>query len=177
MKVTSNKLEITVDESLRRDAGGGGPEGSKAVERAWGTAVEGQAVSIATPKAAYAPQGPVALRVCFRNVGRQDVKAARGNPLGTDLVTVLLPDGKPAPLTLFGKRAIKPDSSKAVETLKPGEETCDEVGISRLFDLTLAGNYTVSVSRPVWKDGTVSSTLKATSNKLQITVDQSLDAR
>ncbi len=74
------------------------------------------------------------------------------------------------PLTLYGKGAIKSVDAKNLERLAPGDEICDEVLLNRLFDLTLSGDYTVSVQRPIWKDGALSTTVKATSNKLGITL-------
>jgi hypothetical protein len=168
LEAKSNKLEIPVDESLRPDSGAAGTEGANAAKRTWGTAVEGQAVSITTDKTAYDMGEPVTLGICFKNLGQQDVKAVRKDPLGTYLLTVLDPDGKPALRTLYGKEAIKADRAKNLEKLASGEVICDEIKLNRLFDLTLRGVYTVSVQRPVWKDGAISATLKATSNKLQI---------
>ncbi len=175
-----------------------GSEADKKVKKTWGKAVEAQALSIGSLRAAYAPGEPILLKVCFKNVGEKDVKVVYADPLGLYQVSVLLPDGKPAPLTLFGiqresgprvsvlprdgkpapltlfgiQREAGPRESSefALGTLKPGEETCDELELSRLFDFTLAGKYTVSVQRAV----SVSSTLKATSNKLELTVDESI---
>jgi hypothetical protein len=152
-----------------------GSESEKTVERTWGTAVEGQALSAMTEKAAYAPGERIILNVSFKNVGREDVKIVQTNPLALYHVSVLLPDGKPAPLTLFGKGTANcPIFARSVGTLRPGQETSATLPLSRLFDFTLSGKYTVSVQRGVWKDGAFSSTLKATSNKLEITIDNSL---
>jgi hypothetical protein len=71
LKTKSNKLEITVGESLRRGAAGAGPRVGKAAEATWGSEVEGQAVSIATAKTAYDTGEPIELRVCFKNVRKQ----------------------------------------------------------------------------------------------------------
>ena len=56
------------------------------------------------------------------------------------------------------------------------EGISDTLQVSRLFDFTLAGKYTVSVKRAVSMGGVFSSTLKATSNKLEITIDGNLIA-
>ena len=138
-----------------------------------GTIVEGQSLSISTQKAAYAPGERIVLKACFQNVGNKDMKATEAFFPTIYHLDVLLPNGKPAPMTLFGKQAIELAGFGAdteMVTLKPGEETCDEIELSRLFDFTLAGKYTVSAQRVV----PVNSRLKVTSNKLEITVDESL---
>ena len=178
VKAVSNKLEITVEEPPQNDASPTG-ETSKSTENTWGTAVEGQALLISTDKAAYAPGKRIVLSVCFKNVGQKDVRVARTNPLTIYRVAVLLPNGKKSAAHALwsSKRSRARLGSNALGTLKPGEETRVELELSRLFDFTLAGKYTVSVERSVWKNGALSSTVKAVSNKLEITVDESLEGR
>ncbi len=148
-------------------------EADMRVNRTWGKPVEAQAVSIGSPKAAYAPGEPIRLKACFKNVGQKDVKVVYTDPLALYQLSVQLPDGKPAPLTLFGiqgETGPRISSESRFGTLKAGEVTCDEIELTRLFDFTLPGKYTVSAQRVV----SVNSRLKATSNNLEITVDESL---
>jgi hypothetical protein len=170
VKARSNELKIAVVESLPVDSASEGSKGGKGAEKTWGSAIEGQTVSIATDKADLAMGQPVILHICFKNVGQQNVKAAQKDPLGTYFITVLARDGKQAPLTFYGRKAIKRNDANNLEKLTPGESVCDEVVLNRLFDFTYSGVYKVSVKRAIWKDGALSSTLKATSNELQITV-------
>ena len=79
-----------------------GSEADRKVKKTWGKAVEAQALSIGSLRAAYAPGEPILLKVCFRTCGEKDVKVVYADPLGLYQVSVLLPDGKPATLTLFG---------------------------------------------------------------------------
>jgi hypothetical protein len=88
------------------------------------------------------------------------------HPLETYLLTALCSDGKPTPLTLYGKDAIKPDGTKNLGKLGPGEEMCDELVLNRLFDFTLSGVYTVSVQRPVWKAGVLTRIIHGPRNSL-----------
>jgi hypothetical protein len=154
-------------------------ETGKRVRQTWGKAVEGQAVSISSEKMAYAPGERILLHVRFKNVGRKEVRVLRAHSLALYKVSLLLPDGKAAPWTLFGKRQLdgSGEGSRDVDILKVGEESRVELELTRLFDLSLDGKYTVSVERAVWVDHVVRSALKATSNKLEITIDESLRQR
>lgn len=158
---------------------GTGSKTNNAGKKIWGDAVEDQALSIMTKKAAYAPGERIILNVCLKNIGQHDVKVITTQPSPIYQVSVLLPDGKESPLTLYGNSIFKnpwEDGSQSTRILKPGEETHVELQLSRLFDFSLAGKYVVSVKRAVIrKDGTVRPKLYATSNKLKITVDESLE--
>ena len=159
-----------------------GAETNKPVEKTWGDAVEDQAVSITTEKAVYAPGERIVLNACLKNIGQHDVKAITMQPSPIYQVSVLLPDGKELPLTLYGNSIFKNPwkiGSRSTRILKPGEEThVEELQLSRLFDFSLAGKYVISVKRAVIRrDGTVRPKLYATSNKLEITVDESIEAK
>ena len=89
-------------------------ETDKGNKKTWGDEVEGQALSITTEKAAYAPAERIVLNVCFKNVGRRDVEVVIMDPRRIYHIDVLLPDGKPAPLTLFGKGSIRLPGSRDI---------------------------------------------------------------
>ena len=136
----------------------------------------GAGISISTENAAYAPGKTIVLSLCFRMWERRTCRSRAVSSLAVYKVTVLLPDGKQAPLTLFGQGASRPPGSIGVEGLKPGNEISTRLDLTRLFDFTLPGKYTVVVQRPVSKDRTFVAALNATSNKLELTVDESLAA-
>ena len=142
----------------------------------WGTAVKGQAISIATEKVTYAPEEAIVLNVVLKNVGQDDVLVVAMIPLGMYRLTVLLPGGKEAPLMLRGKivYANRGDGSRSRLMLKPGEQRRVKFALSRLFDFSLAGEYTVFVQRNVLKGGKDLSMSKATSNTLKVMVNDSL---
>ena len=95
MSVDGQDQAISRLSSLEKD--------EKEATRVWGEAVEGQAISIATQESTYTPGEPMTLNVQFKNVGSNDVKALGMAPFDIYKVTVVLPNGKNAPYTLFGK--------------------------------------------------------------------------
>ena len=89
------------------------------------------------------------------------------------------PTASRAPLTLYGKKWLSRRSSGVFGgTLKPGETRSLDLELSRLYDCTLEGKYTVTVDRTVMvlKDGKWEAAT-AVSNKLEITVSESTPAR
>jgi hypothetical protein len=89
-----------------------------------------------------------------------DVRDSKGRPVpDTEYAhTVWNLNSKPTTLFVF---------SEIVDTLKPGETMTDVAVITKLYDLTRPGKYTIRVSRKIWKElgkGTVKS------NPITITV-------
>ena len=154
-----------------------GPEMKEESKREWGEAVEGQAISISSEKATYAPGERIVATLSIKNAGRQDVDVTTAAFLMLYDITVLLPDGKEAPLTLFGKRVTESSrsgGSVSSQVLKPGEQISLEFDLSTLFDFSLDGKYTVWARRIVGKSAASKKPLMPSSNKVAITVDASL---
>ena len=65
------------------------------------------------------------------------------------MLDVRTPAGESVPLTCFGQRALGGDSGVRkkfiVTNLKPGESLVHAYNLARLFDLTLAGEYVMTV--------------------------------
>jgi hypothetical protein len=59
-----------------------------------------------TEKATYAPGEQIFLNLCFKNVGKQDVKVVQANPLIVYEISVLFADGKAVPLTRYGEKTL-----------------------------------------------------------------------
>ena len=141
----------------------------------WGKPVGSQAISISTPQEAYAPGQPIVLRLNIRNVGKVLVDFTKKYTLDENRISVQLPNGKPAPLTLYGTERFSRSHSNGTSGrhLKPNQVACDDIELSRLFDFSLEGTYTVSVEREDFevKDGQVSQQGKVSSNRLRISVD------
>jgi hypothetical protein len=139
----------------------------------WGEPAEGQAISISTPQAPYAAGDVISLVIHFKNVGDKEIMTSLTVVLEMYDVTVLLPDGKNAPLTLYGKchssSNVRSGSAHGLP-LKPGQIHSSQVVLSRIFDMTLPGKYTIFVERCVWKPGTKRPYPKAVSNKLEIAI-------
>ena len=193
-KAASNKVEIQVDPKLGGPllTGTYGPGkvaqylGAKGewfpdAVRQYGEPVAGQAISIVAERVVYPPSKPIVLDVRFKNVGKTDVPwAEAANPLSQYELTVLEPrDGctmtrrkvGEAPMSLFAKSyyARPPDPWRMRSTLSPGEFRQAAIDMTRLYDFSRPGVYTIFVKRAVWKDGGYKA--KATSNKLKIFVD------
>ncbi len=120
----------------------------------------------------------IVLSICYKNVGQQEVRVMRGNKLALYDLRIVLPDGTRAPPTLFGKGAFESSRrfARTVGVLKPGEEACVEIELSRLFDMSLAGAYTISAQRAVFKkSGDVDQQFKAESNTVQVRIVEQQD--
>ena len=156
-------FQVNAQEKPSAAAGG-------ATDRKWGDVVGGQALSVATEKSAFAPGERIVLNIRFNNVGKADVRATLDGTLDIYEVAVLLPDGKPAPQTLFAKNYYRRRSgSRSYPVLKPGRYYADTINIARLFDFSVNGKYVITAKRHVWKDGGFKDT--ATSNPLEIVID------
>lgn len=143
----------------------------------WGPPVDGQALSISTTQESYAPGQPIALRASLKNTGKDDVHYSKKYTLDENRISVRLPNGKPAPLTLYGTERFSwfHSSGTSYRILKPNQMACDHIELSRLFDFSLEGTYTVSVEREVFavENGDIRHYDKVSSNRLQISVDGS----
>ena len=159
--------------------------------RAWGKSIAGQAISIATDKAAYAPSQRIVLNIRLKNVGKVDVRLSRAYVLYDYDVTVLLvggrdrnaaydgptgpvqaiPENGQVPHTLLGKVRLESGrgGGHSYPVLKPGQYAAAAIDLTRLFDMSLEGKYVVSVKRSVLSGGGVAK--EATSNELEVTVD------
>jgi len=147
-------------------------------KREWGKELQGYAISITANKAVVAPGESIILTISLKNVGTEDMRILRQHLAHYD-IEVLGPDGVKVPLTLYGERILEGsrESGNSTTILKPGEESSVGIPLNRMFDFTLAGKYAVSVQRAIWKGAPGIPTLKAISNKLNLTVDESLASK
>jgi hypothetical protein len=175
----------------------GAPKTRDADGRHWGKPVEGQAVSIATDKSAYAPSERIGLNIRFKNVNKTDLPIRWTYPLQLYEVSVslvegphrralydteegptrVLPDSGHVPHTLYGKLKYESSRGGSVSSvkLKPNNYRESWIDLTRLFDMSLEGKYVVTVWGPVFKDGGFwrkNGVLQRTaSNDLEITID------
>ncbi|MGA2061285.1 MAG: hypothetical protein ABSG67_12435 [Thermoguttaceae bacterium] len=158
---------------------------TKENKREWGKVVEGQAISIETNKTSYAPEERIVLTILYKNVGQKSVDTLfTGNIFATYDIKVFLPDGKETQITNFKKQvcgdSITPRFPGYVSTslTKPGEEKSrGDIPLSRYFDFSCEGTYTIIVQQKLLQDGNDKETLKAISNKLKITIDNHLEQK
>jgi hypothetical protein len=117
---------------------------------------------------------PVSVHIVLKNVTSQEFSVFRsvGGTRGEFhySISVAGPGRTPAPLTKYGESVQKNGAfliSRIRKTVAPGEAVDENVMIDRMFDMSAAGAYTITVSRPSPLDPAI--TLK--SNTLAITVN------
>lgn len=116
---------------------------------------------------------PIQIHIVLKNTTNREFTVFRsfGGVSGEHYysISVTGPDGNPAALTEYGAVAIGHPpiaGSKMMKNVAPGEDVDEYMTISRMFDMSAPGTYTVQVSRANPLDPTI--TLK--SNTLQITI-------
>ncbi len=141
---------------------------------AWGEATDGLAISIVTPRAVYGPHERIVLTISLKNVSNDDKRIGQTSPLTLYDVEVLAPGKNKTPFTSYGKNRLENSREAGVRgsVLRPGEVTSVDIDLNRLFDLTLPGPYTVSVQRVVGKTGASDRVLRAISNTITVTIDE-----
>jgi len=105
-----------------------------------------------------------------KNVGAMPVSVImEGHFLSVYTIRVLGPDGKPTPLTSYGRQQMDSagDGSRGTGNLAPGEEDKSGLLLSRILDMTRKGEYKVSFSRSFRVNN---AEVSATSNVLRVTV-------
>lgn len=104
------------------------------------------------------PQKPVAgqameIKLTLQNDSGKDILCAHGSPYRDFSIVVKDFAGTNVPMTKFGQQVMQGnprDSYKRnVKPLPSGKSTQVCLNIARLFDLTIAGKYTISVSRTI----------------------------
>lgn len=111
------------------------------------------AITISTDKPQVKQGDIVLINITMKNTSDHDVDCT-GNPsnaLDRNFVyDVVDEDGRPVPII---EKKYHGGSSIWLCTIKPGETSHSAGGlISRLFDFSRPGKYTIQVSRPIWGD-------------------------
>ena len=114
---------------------------------AWGPAKDGCRLALKASQSRYRFDQPIALQMTLKNDGNSNVRIGLlDSILDMYRVDVRLPSGAAAPLTLEGKRLWSMGATD--QTLSPGEMAVETIPmLNRLYDMTLSGEYTVTVSR------------------------------
>ena len=124
-------------------------------KRNWGKVVGGLAMSICPERQAYFAGDLIKLDVALKNVTHHDVQTVSAAPLQTyRRISVSFEDRRNAPKTLFGRLSLGAGpGSRSNYVLHAGEELRVRLALSRLFDFSLAGKYTIVVEKPVLQPG------------------------
>jgi hypothetical protein len=150
-----------------------GSESQESANREWGQPVGGQAISIAIEKKDCITGDKVILNIAVKNMSDHDVRSRVSGPLDLFKIRVSFPDGRDVPLTMWGRREVldAAGGSLSDRTLHPGEQISVRIMLSRLFDLSLGGKYTVMAKTKVIVDTKARKIATANSNSLQIEID------
>lgn len=152
----------------------GDPPKKKDVKKAmieWGPEKDGLRCAVALPSKEKIFAGePLHVLLLTENVSNKSVPSITiAHPLAVFTIRVMGPDGKPAPLTSYGRQQkdAARDSSRGQPKLALGDQDKSELLLSRIFDMTQMGDYQVSFSRFVHVNHEL---VAVTSNVLTITV-------
>ncbi len=108
--------------------------------------VAGFRLTIATTNEFFTVRQPILLTVYFENASTNDAIVSIG--LRPFLFTIIGPDGKPVSETEIGKMQLEPTrGSNFGAPIKAGESYTSQWGLSALFSMTNAGEYSVTVLR------------------------------
>lgn len=122
----------------------------KKMIRKTGKPVGDLAMSVEVSKESYEFGETILLTVVLKNVGEKQFRTRKTSALGMFKINVILPDGKKAPLTLFGKKhALGSAFASGFIVLSPKEEYSASIHLARYFDMTLSGKYSIDVSKKV----------------------------
>ena len=114
-----------------------------------GTVDNGYQLSIHVEKSEFRPGENIDVDLIFSNVAEEDVWISEGGVMDDFEVDVTLPTGRSAPLTLYGVRMKEPGSCDTIKL--PGNTSIKRTvnDLSRLFDMTRSGKYTIIAKRSV----------------------------
>lgn len=115
-----------------------------------GGAAGGITITVELSKSIYSAGTPISLAVRLKNVDEQEVKLRVANQYTMYKIVVTDEEGIEMPKTLFAQKQFWGAAfPKSFISLAPGQEYSVVLPINRLFDMTLAGKYTINVSKPI----------------------------
>lgn len=120
-------------------------------ERVWGQATDGCRLSMSAEGPAVQAGSPVLLSLVFWNDGQTTVRFPRASIWLEYDYTVTFEDGEPVALTSFGQekqRSMREQGGTLLE-FQPGSQTPATVQITRLYDLSRPGRYTIGAAKTV----------------------------
>lgn len=123
-------------------------------------------------EAVYKEDQTIDLKIIMQNKTDRVYRLSYLGPARDFEITVVGPDQKQQPLTEFGRlNTNAPLISSSMIVLQPQKSSADLLHLNRVFDMTLAGDYTVQVSRVISFDPKTEEKETALSNKLKIHID------
>ncbi|WP_437498396.1 hypothetical protein [Sorangium sp. So ce1099] len=138
--------------------------------RIWGLPEEDCRLSLGPPDLKVKAGQLVEVQLTFRNDGAKQIGFPRSAPW-QDYKFNLLHNDQPVPLTRFGEHVLNTPAVDAATMvwLAPGQEYTSTSIISRVFDMSMPGRYTLEVSKELMRrSGT--GFMKVVSNQITIEV-------
>jgi hypothetical protein len=138
---------------------GAGPGEPPASQAARGPETAGLCLSASVARPSFGCGDPIDVTTTLENVGKEAVRVPLSSLLATFEFDVTLPTGKSAPLTLCGKHEeeVALQRGASMSPLQPGARSTIVIHLNRVFDMTLEGEYKITVRRRITSHLTVSS--------------------
>gem|GEM_PF-2869881 len=142
----------------------------------WGEVANGCRYSVRTDQIEYHYSQPVRLLMILENVVEVPVYVVLANFSQMYRVELRLPNGELSPPTLEGLRQAQ-GFTTSIRILDPGKTAIDSVpSLNRLFDMTLAGEYSLTVYRRIILPENKDKWAEVPSNHAKIIVHNEDDA-
>lgn len=123
-------------------------------------------------KAVIGPNEPVNLRLTIKNVSKRVRFIRETSAIEQYRLVVLDERGKPAPVTEYGEKELKPKEDhlgRMMKAIEPGEESRNTIEVNKLYDMSSPGTYSVTAWRISYdKDGMEAGSVQ--SNKVSVRV-------
>lgn len=95
----------------------------------------------------------ISCEISMTNAGKKELSYGHVSDYNDFVVEIKDTSGATIPLTRFGKATLAGDSGErkklSTKRLLPGETLMRRYNLSRLFDLSVSGDYTITVSREI----------------------------
>lgn len=122
------------------------------LEQSWGESVDNCRLSISVPDAKIQAGHPMEVTFVFKNDGPGEVSFPRTSQWFDYEYRLQSVGGQEIPLTRFGQQLSMPvGGGGALATIASGDERVSEVLISRLYDMSVAGLYTLEATKQLPK--------------------------
>lgn len=142
----------------------------------WGEVTNGCRYSVRTDQKEYHYSQPVHLLMTLENIGDGPVYVLLANVSQMYRVDLRLPNGELSPPTLEGLRQSQ-SFATGIQILDPGKTAYDSIpSLNRLYDMTLAGEYSLTVYRRLILPGHKDDWAEVPSNHTKIIIHNEDDA-
>lgn len=138
----------------------------------YGPVTAGCRLSMSTTQPSFRFDEPVRVRLVTENLSTPNVHVSFPSQFAfvAYRFDISGSDGKPVPLTRYGQRQMDRAGSQPSAAVQPGEsDVLDLAMFNRLYDMTIAGEYTVTAYRRVYPPG---GSVEVQSNTIKIIIHE-----